>query len=261
MKQYDYFVLGACSFGVKPFDYDNPNRVTFKQLPGEVENEYRFSKLLSDKLGCKEVNLSLGGVSNNYILRVLYNWISENKPIDKKVLMMVGLTELSRFEVFSTLAQQYVMTINPNSLSARVPNIIKRFLELTNLTKWVRERDISSYFEIFYKYFYDEVEEIKQLNRKLDMFQSYCEKHNIDVFFCSTMLSDVKLYNRNGEVYKNPNFKDFNTKDINYFKFPNDIVSWKEYIQTYDRNYRMEHPNIYDHEVITPLLFEYIEKL
>ena len=75
------------------------------------------------------------------------------------------------------------------------------------------------------------------------------------------MLSDVKLYNRNGGVYKNPNFKDFNTKDINYFKFPNDIASWKEYIQAYDKNYHMEHPNIHDHEVITPLLFEYIEKL
>ena len=259
MKKYDYFVLGACSFGVKPFDHDNPKRNSFKQLDGDIENEYGFSKLLSDKLGCKEINLSEGGVSNDYILRVLYNWISENKPIDKNVIMMVGLTELSRFEIFSTLSQKYIMTIDPTSLSARVPNIIKRFLELTNLTKWISEREISSYFEIFYKYFYDELEQIQQLNRKLDMFQVYCEKNNIDVFFCSTMLTDVKAYNRLGDIYKNPNMKNFNTKDINYFKFPNDIMSWKEYIQTYDKNYRMEHPNIHDHEVITNLLFNYIE--
>ena len=57
MKKYDYFVLGACSFGVKPFDHDNPSRDSFKQLSGDIENEYRFSKLLSDKLGCKEINL------------------------------------------------------------------------------------------------------------------------------------------------------------------------------------------------------------
>ena len=71
-----------------------------------------------------------------------YNWISENKPIDKKVLMMVGLTELSRFEVFSTFSQDYIMTIDPTSLSARVPNIINRYLELTKLTKRVSVREI-----------------------------------------------------------------------------------------------------------------------
>ena len=258
MKKYDCLVLGGCSFGIKPFDHDNPRRNSFQQLEGDVEVEYRFSKLLADKLNCEEINLCEGGVSNDYILRVLYNWISENKPIDKNVIMMVGLTELSRFEIFSTLSQKYIMTINPTSLSARVPNIINRFLELTNLTKWISEREISSYFEIFYKYFYDELEQIQRLNRKLDMFQVYCEKNNIDVF-CSTMLTDVKAYNRLGDIYKNPNMKNFNTKDINYFKFPNDIMSWKEYIQTYDKNYRMEHPNIHDHEVITNLLFNYIE--
>ena len=73
------------------------------------------------------------------------------------------------------------------------------------------------------------------------------------------MLTDVKAYNRLGDIYKNPNMKNLNTNDINYFKFPNDIISWKEYIQTYDKNYRMEHPNIHDHEVITNLLFNYIE--
>ena len=222
MKKYDCLVLGGCSFGIKPFDHDNPRRNSFQQLEGDVEVEYRFSKLLADKLNCEEINLCEGGVSNDYILRVLYNWISENKPIDKNVIMMVGLTELSRFEIFSTLSQKYIMTINPTSLSARVPNIINRFLELTNLTKWISEREISSYFEIFYKYFYDELEQIQRLNRKLDMFQVYCEKNNIDVFFCSTMLTDVKAYNRLGDIYKNPNMKNFNTKDINYFKFPNE---------------------------------------
>ena len=259
MKKYDCLVLGGCSFGVKPFDHDNPRRNSFKCLSGNIENEYRFSKLLSNKLNCEEINLCEGGVSNDYIFRVLYNWISENKSLDKKVIMIVGLTELSRFEVFSTLSQSYVMTINPTSLSARVPNIINRFLELTKLSKWVSSREISSYFEIFYKYFYDEIEEIKRLNRKMDMFQVYCEKNNIDVVFCSTMLTDVKAYNKLGDVYRNPNMKYFKTKDINYFTFPDNIQSWKEYIQSYDKKYRMEHPNIYDHEIITDLLFNYIE--
>ena len=46
---------------------------------------------------------------------------------------------------------------------------------------------------------------------------------------------------------------------FDFFTFPDNIQSWKEYIQSYDKNYRMEHPNIYDHEIITDLLFNYIE--
>ena len=37
MKKYDCLVLGGCSFGIKPFDHDNPRRNSFKQLEGDVK--------------------------------------------------------------------------------------------------------------------------------------------------------------------------------------------------------------------------------
>ena len=38
----------------------------------------RFSKLLSDKLNAKEINIALGGGSNERTLRTTYEWIRKN---------------------------------------------------------------------------------------------------------------------------------------------------------------------------------------
>ena len=39
----------------------------------------RFSKKLSEKLGCEEINLSASGGSNQRIFRTTFDWIQKNK--------------------------------------------------------------------------------------------------------------------------------------------------------------------------------------
>ena len=63
MKKYDYLVVNGCSF---------TNGLGCENLMSD-----RFSKLLSDKLDCIEVNISLNGGSNDRIIRTTYNYIKK----------------------------------------------------------------------------------------------------------------------------------------------------------------------------------------
>ena len=61
MKKYDYLVVNGCSF---------TNGLGCENLMSD-----RFSKLLSDKLDCIEVNISMNGGSNDRIIRTTYDYI------------------------------------------------------------------------------------------------------------------------------------------------------------------------------------------
>ena len=78
MKKYKYLVVNGCSFVnggpmLADYEFDYPESTRYSELTsGERKHfkmTHRFSKLLSDRLGCEEINLAKQGGSNDRIFR------------------------------------------------------------------------------------------------------------------------------------------------------------------------------------------------
>ena len=66
----------------------------------ENEVEERYSKLLADKFGAKDINQSEGGCSNQRIFRITLDWISENQDKLKDTVFVIQLTYPVRNEIW-----------------------------------------------------------------------------------------------------------------------------------------------------------------
>ncbi len=93
MKQYKHLVINGCSYTAGAM-LDNPN-------------QERYGRLISNKMNLKEVNLALHGGSNDRIFRTSYDWIQRNKKNCKNTLMIIGLTETFREELYSVKTKKY----------------------------------------------------------------------------------------------------------------------------------------------------------
>ena len=70
--------------------------------------ENRFSKKLSEKLNCEEINISQSGGSNDRIFRTTFDWIQSNKEKVKDTLFVVGLTTINRVDLYSKHDNRYI---------------------------------------------------------------------------------------------------------------------------------------------------------
>ena len=73
MKKIKYLVVNGCSFSEGACMYPNLKEIQDKKY------ENRFSKKLSEKLNCEEINISQSGGSNDRIFRTTFDWIQNNK--------------------------------------------------------------------------------------------------------------------------------------------------------------------------------------
>ena len=70
-------------------------------LDDDKREEQIYSKLLSDRLNRKLVNLSIGCSSNQRIFRTTFNWLSKQSKKDlRNTLAIIQLTEESRYEYY-----------------------------------------------------------------------------------------------------------------------------------------------------------------
>jgi hypothetical protein len=97
---YKYLVANGCSF-VNGDGYSD----------GLLKPPYRFSTLLSKKLKCKDINLAQSGASNDRIIRTTFDWIENNKDKCKDTLLILGLTDVSRIELYLNELNLYLYTL------------------------------------------------------------------------------------------------------------------------------------------------------
>ena len=75
MKKFKYLLANGCSFSVGGCMYE---KIELLNDPTK-QRRNRFSKKLSEKLNCEEINIAHGGVSNDRIFRTTFDWIENNK--------------------------------------------------------------------------------------------------------------------------------------------------------------------------------------
>ena len=102
MKKYKYVVVSGCSFSA----CDAPNT----PLPGET-----YGDVVADHYGAKCYNLAKSGGSLPYMHRVILKWCSQNLDKWKDTLVILGLTAMSRMEIWNNKAYS-ILKENKNGL-------------------------------------------------------------------------------------------------------------------------------------------------
>jgi hypothetical protein len=312
--KYDTLVVHGCSFLTIPFENENiiregvnldvlreclpkgydVNKVIKSEL-GNVSAEYpwsynfgelkrhTFSRLLSKKLECREINLSMPGANNQQMIRRLYEWSNKEdvldvmKPVhdrideddlpnyvpkyknEDKTLIILGLTDVSRLEFWTSLKEIYFpVTVDLDIWTSHEDRGMR---ELVDVEEYIK------HFEFHYKNLYTDEERILSLQRELEMFQSYCNERNIDIIFFGSLFGDNKDWEINPDSWsrelsfrKKGHTDKLNTDKLNYYIFPNGITDWRNYIYSQDKKYAYGHPMAKDHEDLADLFYDYISE-
>jgi hypothetical protein len=103
VKKYKYVVVSGCSFSA----CDAPNT----PLPGET-----YGDVVADHYGAKCYNLAKSGGSLPYMHRVILKWCSQNLDKWKDTLVILGLTAMSRMEIWNNKAYS-ILKENKNELT------------------------------------------------------------------------------------------------------------------------------------------------
>ena len=258
---YKYIVTGGCSFsaGTNMFPDDDIN-FNLPEIPAEEQRKLRFSKLIADKFNAEDINLSESGGSNYKATRKVYNWLNSNKAKSKDTLVIISLTELLRKEKYSNLNDDFIRWRTlPNYTKEFAHNKFEKVTNINDITPFYNkeiEEKFINYLDVEFKYFTSIKGETIKLNKELVMFQAFAKSLGADIIFFSSML-ELKNYKKseyNLEVQ-------LNYDDINFFKFPNDCLSWREYVYSYDKKIGFSrHPGPTDNKILSKLLTKYINE-
>ena len=88
MKKYDLIIGTGCSFM-------NGDAILDKDGNFDGRN-HTPTKYLADKLNCEGINLAQSGSSNDHMFSRVIEYIEKNDLSNKKVLVLIGLSELAR---------------------------------------------------------------------------------------------------------------------------------------------------------------------
>lgn len=223
MKKIKYLVVNGCSYSAGACMYiDNKQQV-------EKQNLNRFSKKLSEKLNCEEINLSKAGGSNDRIFRTTFDWIQENKEKVKDTLFIVGLTGLSRADLYDKKKGRYIAAM-PLSSGQDIKLMSKELkCSLDEIWGWIRFKMNNTY---------DENQVIKKVKRECILLDNYVDGNII--FFNALDKVDIFI-----------NELDFLLFDK---KFNKKYNSWQEYM-----GQEVGHPKEHHHHTMAEILFEHIQ--
>ena len=77
----------------------------------EGKLKHRLSNIISDKYELENINISEGGASNEFTLRKITEWLSNNRDKAKETFILIGLTESTRYEYWLESQKQYSKVI------------------------------------------------------------------------------------------------------------------------------------------------------
>jgi len=226
MKNYKYLVVNGCSFA-KGQGCDN------------VEKE-RFSKLLSDKLKCEEVNIAKGAGSNDRAFRTTFDWIQKNQDKVKESLFIIGLTELYRKDFYSNVHKRYTAISVPELYHGQ-PGGADSPRKLG-----MAEDDVKKYAKLDLKYLTSDVPLMNSLHRQLILLNSYIKVNGGRLIFFISLSREESKYTKK-------------TDELEEFMIGG-YYTWRKFISSYRDSYKGNHPNSDDHKILSDKLYEYLNE-
>ena len=238
----DKVVIAGCSWMGYPWEWENKHRKTYNpSIPERHDNrdimdEYGFGRILTNKLNTFYGNISEIGHSNEKQINMLHNLVENNRE-NKKLLVIFGITQLSRFEIWANNHNIHENTVTfkwHSDFSERYSS-----LRRGNFTK----RELQEFIRLGNRIYFDHNWMSSKVMRQFDFLNGYLNSkgHEFLLFDSfSELIFDEKPY---------------------MFRFPNEGYQWMRYIHSYDKDYRVgTHPSHHDHKVLADLLSDYLEK-
>lgn len=146
-----------------------------------------------EKLGNfdNSINLSRPGASNTRIFRVLHEYVERNfRTLNDKVII-IAMTELSRFELPSVGRIYFAEDKENYDKESYILNAILT----ANLNQSDEKVIAPQFLEAYYKYFYNEKYTLKMLNQRIVEFSALLNHFEVEHYFAD-FLVDNKFFNR-----------------------------------------------------------------
>ena len=203
----------------------------------EGKLKHRLSNIISDKYELENINISEGGASNEFTLRKITEWLSNNRDKAKETFILIGLTESTRYEYWLESQKQYSKG-HPGS----VPHINweehRKFAEFHLLNVGMDMPQLWKTYQIIIqlksisKYFGSEILKFESLggfNKQMLKFNEELD-NSVDNWFRQTSFSDMDIdfiFDKNyygetswedalGGQYNQHEKDDFNVKYYNH---------------------------------------------
>lgn len=156
-----------------------------------VGDQYRVSKLLADKFKAEEVNLSIPGSGNSYIVNTLINYLLKNEDYTN-IFVIVGLSGITRQEVYVNSIDE-VRNLHLFDILRNKDSLPRRSKIITGQTD--QEDNFYNYVDFQARHFFNLDYEKLKLRNLVSMLDSFLKVRNIPyVLFNSTEdnLIDIK---------------------------------------------------------------------
>jgi hypothetical protein len=176
MKKYDLVIGTGCSFmnGDAILDKDG-------SFDGHNHNP---TKYLSDKLNCEGINLAQSGSSNDHMFSRIIEYIEKNDLSNKKVLVLIGLSELARM-YFKKGSDLHPHHLTNESKVDYERNARKHFLgDVEGLESFVKFHMTHIFDTKFFEY---------KLGQQIILLKNYFENKGIDFIIFNSLNGHLNL--------------------------------------------------------------------
>ena len=171
-------LFNGCSF-------TNGSELQGKNSDWEYRRLNRFSHIISEKTNKTYDNISIGGSSNDRIVRSTIEWFEAGNTCD---LAIIQLTLISRIEFISNYTA-YPVNFAPG---ANIPLMWEVEGKIENKKDY---NDAKEAFESYYAHVYNDNLGLYNFYKNLFVLEQYLEKNNIKYFF-------IKLAGERGWIDK-----------------------------------------------------------
>ena len=241
-----YVVGSGCSFTRGSIDHENPKRLTYSKEAEKYSN-YSYVRLVGKNLNVPYWNYAVGGAGNNFSIRSLYRHVEDNPDTIKDTLFILGLSYNNRYdfihpdekseplqhEGLNVYKYSPIKKFNiPKAWSMKNSDYRKQMAKMLGSS----EEEAVNLSTLFYKYIYNQSTFETESLMRVDFIKNYFENKGLKLIIANLIEN----------TYHVPNS----------FVWPSNYPSWRLYIDSYDPNYRGEHPNSYDHEHFADLICE-----
>jgi hypothetical protein len=184
MKKYDLVIGTGCSFM-------NGDAIHNEKMKAIGHTHHTPTKYLADKFGCEWVNLAQSGSSNDHMFSRILNYIENNNLENKKVLVIIGLSELARLFLKYYETKDVGRDLHPHTVILNEEYLYKTAEKLFNSDV----KGLRNYLKFYMTHIFNEEFFEDRLGEKIILLKNYFQNKKIDFIIFNALSGHLNLEN------------------------------------------------------------------
>jgi hypothetical protein len=237
---------------------------THEAAERRIEEGLTASALVATKLNCEFYNDAMGGVGNDYIVRTTMKWLLENEDKWKDLIVLIGWTQFTRFELYNCFTKEYEQLNLQHQLESSFSKSLNS-LKLSGIREVPKEISESKFWKTYMTGFYDFNDRYEKYLDNILYLQLFLDSNNIKYVFWDSLWS---LLDPRADEFLKKHMLKFNKINLQHWVMGESYYSWSSYLKKIDPLNKTttyfpydEHPNDYGHEVWSEEVYKKIEEL